>query len=71
MAKICEHGTSRAPGLLLGRRSSGHESKPYAPTSGEIDPRAAERHESICEDLRHARTCCKSLTDVWTRSFPE
>ena len=71
MAKICEHSTSRAPLFLLGRRSGGHDTKTYGPTSGEIDPRASGRHESVGEDLRHAWACCKRLTHVEPRSFPE
>jgi hypothetical protein len=71
VSKICERRTSRAPLLLLGRRSGGHETKPYGSTSGQINPRPAGRHESVCEDLRHATTRCKSLTHVEPRSFPE
>jgi len=69
--KICERRTSRAPLFLLGRRSGWHETKPYGSSSGQVNPRAAGRHESVCKDLRHARTRCKSLTHVEPRSFPE
>jgi hypothetical protein len=71
VSKIREHRASRAPFLLLGRRSGGHETKPYGSTRGEINPRVAGCHESVRKDLRHAPTRCKSLTHVEPRSFPE